>query len=211
MNPRRLQSETSASIDGAGMVRPPPMSSEMETVAPIIGASAQGVNRVLLVLVTHRRSSHEHEQEVRPQVRAPERRTCVRPATDARSAVGRRRRGDAAGVEGTARGTRREGREQPLVGRWVQSIFGPLALSLLVAAPSHAGLFPDQTIPLGSSPQVVAIGDLTGDGRADVAVATGAAGDSANDESVFIFAQTEDGTLDSPVRYSIGLPARGIA
>jgi hypothetical protein len=96
------------------------------------------------------------------------------------------------------------------VGRCVQKVFALIGLSL-AAAPCRAALYPYQTFPVGSAATVVAIGDLNGDGRLDVAVATGSAGDPVNDRSVFLFLQTSQGKLAPAVRYSTGLNARGIA
>lgn len=87
---------------------------------------------------------------------------------------------------------------------------GLLGLSLL-APPCGAALRPYQTFPVGSWASVVAIGDLNGDGRADVAIATRSAGDPVNDQSVFVFLQQANGELAAPVRYSTGLDARGIS
>jgi Bacterial Ig-like domain (group 3)/FG-GAP-like repeat len=51
----------------------------------------------------------------------------------------------------------------------------------------------------GSVPEATAIGDVTGDGRADLIVANGAGGTVATDDRVFGFAQGSDGTLpDTP-------------
>jgi hypothetical protein len=47
----------------------------------------------------------------------------------------------------------------------------------------------------GSVPEATAIGDVTGDGRADLIVANGAGGTVATDDRVFVFAQGGDGTL----------------
>jgi FG-GAP-like repeat len=47
----------------------------------------------------------------------------------------------------------------------------------------------------GSVPEATAIGDVTGDGRADLIVANGAGGTVATDDRVFVFAQGIDGTL----------------
>jgi hypothetical protein len=130
---------------------------------------------------------------------------------EALNAAGGRRQEDAPGVVGTVRGTRRERREQPVVGRsarFVVSIFG---FWTLAAAPVGAVLYPNKAVPIGSAASVVAIGDLNGDGRPDIAVATRAAGASANDRCLLLFRQTESGTLAAPVRYSTGVEAAGIA
>ena len=76
--------------------------------------------------------------------------------------------------------------------------------ALLSAAPS--GLFePYTAIATGSWPEAVAIGDVTGDGRNDVALVTSFYFDAANDYKLFVFPQLPDGTLDAPVKY----PAAG--
>jgi hypothetical protein len=82
---------------------------------------------------------------------------------------------------------------------------------LLAAAPTGAALYPYKAIATGSVASVVAIGDLNGDGRPDVAVATRSSGDPVNDRCLLVFLQTRRGTLAPPVRYPIGLDARGIA
>jgi hypothetical protein len=97
------------------------------------------------------------------------------------------------------------------VGRWLGRFSGLLGLFVIGAAPCGAVYFPFKTIPIGSSPSVVAIGDLNGDGHADVAVGTRAAGDPVNDRSVFVFLQKAHRTLSAPIRYPIGVEARGIA
>ena len=68
------------------------------------------------------------------------------------------------------------------------------------ARPCGVDLFaPYQSFALGSDTKAVAIGDVTGDGRADV-VATSAQGFYA-DYRVFVFASLPDGTLAAPVSY----------
>src|SRR5688572_19609248 len=55
-----------------------------------------------------------------------------------------------------------------------------------------------QTITLDGDPEAVAIGDVTGDGHADV-VAT--AGKGFTDYRVFVVPGLPDGTFDAPVSY----------
>lgn len=86
---------------------------------------------------------------------------------------------------------------------------GPLAAAASPARPratvavsESASMFaPAQSISVGSSPQTVAIGDVTGDGRADALLTTSVDADPANDYKLFVFAQRADGSLASPVRY----------
>ena len=56
----------------------------------------------------------------------------------------------------------------------------------------------------GSRPEAVAVGDLDGDGRTDVALLTSVASDPANDKMVHVFLQNTDGTLKPRVRYPVG-------
>jgi hypothetical protein len=97
------------------------------------------------------------------------------------------------------------------VGRWARYFTGILGFWTLAALPAGAVMFPYEAVPIGSAASVVAIGDVNGDGRADVVAGTRAAGDSANDRSVLLFRQTVGGALAPPVRYSTGVEARGIA
>ncbi len=54
----------------------------------------------------------------------------------------------------------------------------------------------------GSQPNTVALGDVTGDGRADALLTTRSGGsDEANRSKLFVFAQNADGSLAAPVRY----------
>ncbi|HSY38214.1 MAG TPA: VCBS repeat-containing protein, partial [Polyangia bacterium] len=55
----------------------------------------------------------------------------------------------------------------------------------------------------GSSPQAVAIGDLDGDGRNDVAMTTGFNADPTNDYMLNVFIQASDGTLKPRVKYPL--------
>jgi len=54
---------------------------------------------------------------------------------------------------------------------------------------------------VGSSPQAVAIGDVNGDGRNDVVLATSYYFDDENDFCLFVFLQDENGNLMSPIKY----------
>jgi Domain of unknown function DUF11/FG-GAP-like repeat len=80
---------------------------------------------------------------------------------------------------------------------------------LLTGVAGAAGtLFqPYQAFDVGSWPEAVAIGDVTGDGRADVVMTTGFYFDPANDDRVWVFAQTDVGSLADPVSYSTGSTA----
>ena len=56
----------------------------------------------------------------------------------------------------------------------------------------------------GSSPEAVAIGDLDGDGRKDVALLTSFNLDASNDYRVHVFLQDVDGSLKPRVKYPVG-------
>jgi subtilisin family serine protease len=60
---------------------------------------------------------------------------------------------------------------------------------------------PPTAYAVGSRPESVAVGDVTGDGRTDAILTTTYAHDAANDFKLFVFAQRADGTLAAPVRY----------
>jgi fibronectin type 3 domain-containing protein len=78
----------------------------------------------------------------------------------------------------------------------------------LSAVPVRRLFDPYQAYFVGSWPQAVAIGDVTGDGRNDVVLVTSSYFDPANDYHVFVFAQRADGTLAPPVSYpTAGTPA----
>jgi hypothetical protein len=64
--------------------------------------------------------------------------------------------------------------------------------------------------PTGSSPQVVAIGDLDGDGRNDVAMTTDYNFDPANDYMLNVFIQASDGTLKPRVKYPLAMRPQSI-
>ncbi len=57
--------------------------------------------------------------------------------------------------------------------------------------------------PTGSWPAAVAIGDLDGDGRNDVAMTTSSYFDPANDFMLHVFIQASDGTLKPRVKYPL--------
>lgn len=63
---------------------------------------------------------------------------------------------------------------------------------------------PFQAVKTGSWPAAVAIADLNGDGKDDVAMATSYYNDPANDATLFIFLQDQAGQLQPPVKYYIG-------
>ena len=74
-----------------------------------------------------------------------------------------------------------------------------MALPLMATNAAAAGMFaPYQAYPVGSWPEAVAIGDVTGDGRADVVMTTSYYFDPANDFRLFVFAQAADRTLEPP-------------
>ena len=59
----------------------------------------------------------------------------------------------------------------------------------------------------GSWPKAVAIGDVTGDGRNDVLMATGFYVNPENDYHLFVFTQNAVGVLDAPVKHPYGQTA----
>ncbi|MGR6316796.1 S8 family serine peptidase [Micromonospora soli] len=76
----------------------------------------------------------------------------------------------------------------------------------LSLASGEAPLFgPTQSTSTGSWPEAVAIGDVTGDGRNDVVMSTSYYFDATNDYKLFVFPQTSNGTLGTPVTYATGL------
>lgn len=74
--------------------------------------------------------------------------------------------------------------------------------TVIVAALTGGGLFhPAIAIPTGSWPEAVAIGDLNGDGRNDVALVTDFYNAPSNDYKLFVFIQDAGGALLPPVVY----------
>jgi hypothetical protein len=91
------------------------------------------------------------------------------------------------------------------------------AALLVVPAPAGASPYPlsfaeAETYVLGSSPESAAVGDVTGDGLADVLVSTERqTNPHPNDNKVFLYRQLSDGTLAPPEAFSpaqdIGIPS----
>ena len=71
-----------------------------------------------------------------------------------------------------------------------------------LAAAAGSQFQPYQAVDVGSWPAAVAIGDVTGDARADVVMTTDYYFDPANDFRLWVFAQTADGGLAAPVSYA---------
>jgi hypothetical protein len=76
-----------------------------------------------------------------------------------------------------------------------------LAVGVLPAAAADALFAPYTATAVGSWPDAVAIGDVTGDGRNDVVMTTHFYFDDANDYRLWVFAQNADGSLAAPVKY----------
>lgn len=70
-----------------------------------------------------------------------------------------------------------------------------------VGAAAAATVGPARVIPVGSPPEAVGVGDVTGDGRADVVLTSGYANDPTRDFRLWVLAQTADGSLAAPVSY----------
>ncbi len=86
------------------------------------------------------------------------------------------------------------------------SALAAVGLVLLAATPAGAvtpvSFAPYQAYFVGSSPQSVAIADVTDDGRPDVLVSTYGYSDPDNDFKLFVLPQMPDGTLGTPVKYA---------
>jgi uncharacterized protein DUF11/VCBS repeat protein len=89
----------------------------------------------------------------------------------------------------------------------VAGAVGALAIATGVAGAAGTLFQPYQAFTVGSWPEAVAIGDVTDDGRADVVMTTGYYFDPANDNRVWVFAQSGAGTLAPPVSYPTGSSA----
>ncbi len=74
---------------------------------------------------------------------------------------------------------------------------------MLLAFPAQAaiGFQPYQAYPVGSKPESVAIGDVTGDGRSDVLLSTSGYYDPDDDFNLFVFAQQPNGSLAPPEQF----------
>lgn len=97
------------------------------------------------------------------------------------------------------------GRHRPMT----RTRFAILAIGGALVVPFAAGpvaaaasLLPYQVIAVPSQADAVAIGDVTGDGRADIVFTTGYSNDPANDFHLFVMPQLAGGTLGAAVRYA---------
>jgi hypothetical protein len=102
---------------------------------------------------------------------------------------------------------------------WLRSASALLFVPVLLAPSLPAGAAPPDNAPraaselfepvrgarTGSTPESVAVGDVTGDDRADVVLSTSSYFDPENDYKLFVFAQQADGSLAAPVRYQTRL------
>src|ERR1051326_658949 len=91
------------------------------------------------------------------------------------------------------------------------SICAVLLLVTIWPRPSH-GLQLSNYVAYatGSWPEAVAIADLNGDGRKDVVLSTSSYFNT-NDNSILIFFQNAQGTLNPPIRYAAGANAVSVA
>lgn len=88
-----------------------------------------------------------------------------------------------------------------LFGTTESPLSAPASATAVGSAP--ASLFaPYQAYRVGSWPDAVAIGDVSGDGRNDVVMTTSYYFDPANDFHLWVFLQAADGTLSPPVSYA---------
>ena len=76
-----------------------------------------------------------------------------------------------------------------------------LALAAVPAAAADSNFQPYEAYWVGSWPDAVAIGDVTGDGRNDVVMTTHFDFDDANDYRLWVWAGRSDGELAAPVSY----------
>jgi hypothetical protein len=82
--------------------------------------------------------------------------------------------------------------------------FTAFAIATSVAGAAGTLFQPYYAYDVGSWPEAVAVGDVTGDGLSDVVLTTGSYSDPANDYRVWVFAQTTSGSLATPVSYRTG-------
>ena len=69
---------------------------------------------------------------------------------------------------------------------------------------------PYKIIPVGSSPQVLAIGDINNDGMNDIIIGTTNGINYENDLKIFVFYQNNQGGLHPPINYSYSTLYPGI-
>lgn len=81
----------------------------------------------------------------------------------------------------------------------LQTVYA-IALLLLTDSASAFSFQPFQATPVGSWPEAVAVGDVDGDGRSDVLLATHFYFDAQNDYQLFLFKQSSTGALESPTK-----------
>ena len=83
----------------------------------------------------------------------------------------------------------------------VALVFAALAV-VPAAAASSSQFDPYTTVAIPSEPDAVAIGDVTGDGLADVVATTGYSSDASVDFKLAVLPQLAGGTLGAPVLYA---------
>ena len=85
----------------------------------------------------------------------------------------------------------------------LQIVFAVLCLSYSITTQAQVSFNDFKTIPTGSAPTVVCIGDLNNDSRNDVVLCTGFGvdDDPINDNKSFVFIQNDLGELSNPVKY----------
>lgn len=93
--------------------------------------------------------------------------------------------------------------------RWAAlGVMGAFLVATGIAGAAGTLFQPYVAVDVGSWPEAVATGDVTGDGRTDVVMTTGYDFDSANDFRVWVFGGTESGSLAAPVSYATGQTQR---
>ncbi|WP_460595444.1 FG-GAP repeat domain-containing protein [Geomonas sp. Red276] len=81
----------------------------------------------------------------------------------------------------------------------------PDQVVITATGPPNSNLFRAYVkFPVGSDPRSIAIGDVNGDGRNDVVLATSSYFDPDNDYKIFVFPQNSAGGFDAPVKYPGG-------
>ena len=83
--------------------------------------------------------------------------------------------------------------------------------SSALAAAGTGRFLPYQAYPTSSWPEAVAVGDLNGDGRNDIAMVTSFYFDAANDDMLHVWLQNPDGTLATRVKYPLGENPQSVA